>query len=60
MVLEVLVHKKKADIFDLNGIYLKTETSEQFYDDFGNMYKSVENITDNKIMYHVRTYSNFE
>ncbi len=51
MVLEVLLQNKKVDVFDLNGVYLKTEISEQFYDDFGNIYKSVENITNNKVNY---------
>ena len=51
MVLEVLLQTKKVDVFDLNGIYLKSETSEQFYDNFGNIYKSVENITNNQVTY---------
>ena len=45
------LQQKTNDVYDLNGIYLKKETAEYQYDDYGNIYKSVENISNSNTVY---------
>lgn len=44
---DVVLVSKRNDVFDLNGIFIKSEISEFTYDLYGNAILAVENVTDN-------------